>query len=77
MRVPPRNGLELAESKTVAPSESTNDATRREWRELGFYYEVCSEPCRWDPAVSPPLHLEVRIEGFDPASADELLSAAS
>lgn len=24
---------------TVTPSEATNDATRREWRELGFFYD--------------------------------------
>jgi hypothetical protein len=29
------------------PSRETNEATRREWRELGFYYESSDEPPRW------------------------------
>lgn len=28
-------------------SEATRDATRSEWRALGFYYELCEAPPRW------------------------------
>lgn len=29
------------------PSEATNQATREEWRELGFFYEARDEPRCW------------------------------
>ena len=31
----------------MSPSEATNQATRDEWRELGFFYERTDEPPRW------------------------------
>ena len=31
----------------MSPSEATNEATRREWRELGFYYETVQDPPCW------------------------------
>jgi len=31
----------------MSPSEATNRATREEWRELGFYYEIQEEPPCW------------------------------
>jgi hypothetical protein len=31
----------------MSPSEATKQATREEWRELGFYYEMTKEPPRW------------------------------
>jgi len=31
----------------VSPSEATNQATRTEWRELGFFYELKVNPPSW------------------------------
>lgn len=31
----------------MCPSERTNEATRREWRKLGFYYELLDQPPCW------------------------------
>ena len=31
----------------VSPSEATNQATRAEWRELGFFYELKKNPPSW------------------------------
>ena len=31
----------------MSPTEATNQATREEWRELGFFYELQDEPPRW------------------------------
>jgi hypothetical protein len=31
----------------MSPSEATNQATREEWRELGFFYERIDEPPCW------------------------------
>ncbi len=31
----------------MGPSEATNQATREEWRELGFFYETRDEPACW------------------------------
>ena len=31
----------------LSPSEATNQATRAEWRELGFFYELKSSPACW------------------------------
>ena len=31
----------------MSPSEATNQATRAEWRDLGFYYERGEEPPCW------------------------------
>jgi len=31
----------------MSPSEATNQATREEWRELGFFYECTDEPPCW------------------------------
>src|SRR5262249_21334698 len=31
----------------MSPSEATNQATREEWRELGFFYELVDEPRSW------------------------------
>jgi hypothetical protein len=31
----------------MSPSEATNQATREEWRELGFFYERTDEPPCW------------------------------
>jgi hypothetical protein len=31
----------------LSPSEAVNDATRSEWRELGFYYETQKQPPCW------------------------------
>ena len=31
----------------MSPSEATNAATRREWRELGFFYDVDEVKRRW------------------------------
>ena len=31
----------------MSPSEATNEATREEWRELGFFYERTDEPPCW------------------------------
>lgn len=35
------------------PSETTNRATREEWRELGFFYETLREPLCWRLVGSP------------------------
>jgi hypothetical protein len=37
----------------MSPSEATNQATREEWRELGFFYELQDEPPRWRIVGSP------------------------
>ena len=34
-------------------SEATNQATREEWRELGFFYETRDDPPRWRLIGSP------------------------
>jgi hypothetical protein len=31
----------------MSPSDATDRATREEWRELGFFYELTVEPPRW------------------------------
>jgi hypothetical protein len=31
----------------MSPSEATNQATREEWRELGFFYETRDDPACW------------------------------
>ena len=46
------------------PSQATNEATRREWRDLGFFYD--RDDARRE--------LEVCKDGFDPVSADGQLA---
>ena len=31
----------------MSPSEATNQATREEWRQLGFFYEIRDDPPCW------------------------------
>lgn len=48
----------------MSPSEATNQATREEWRELGFYYETQEDPPCWR-FVGSPLGLAKFVQLLD------------
>jgi hypothetical protein len=43
VRYAPRTGFK----ESIVPTEETNEAIRREWRELGFFYELNDDVKEW------------------------------